>query len=284
MTRPLRIEYPGAVYHLTARGNGRQSIFLSDSDRTLFLDILAATVKRYNWLCHGYCLMDNHYHLLVETIDANLSLGMRHLNGVYTQRFNRKHSRVGHVFQGRFKSILVEKQAHLLELCRYIVLNPVAAKMVSHPSAYPWSSYNYTVKPKKKPDFLHNDWLLGQFSVKRKTARKLYFEFVEEGVTDLPEKPWKNLVGQIILGSKNFVTRIQGLITENQQTSEIPKLQRFPGRPALQELFTKKIAGDKKKRNGIIRKAYLDYMYTMKEIGDVLGIHYSTVSRIINGK
>ena len=133
MARPLRIEYPGAVYHITSRGNARADIFLMDDDRQVFLDILGNTVEKYNWLCHAFCLLDNHYHLLIETPDPNLSLGMRQLNGVYTQTFNRTHDRVGHVFQGRYKAILVEKESHLLELCRYVVLNPVRAKMVSKP-------------------------------------------------------------------------------------------------------------------------------------------------------
>ena len=133
MIRPLRIEYPGAIYHITSRGNARERIFLEDADRLIFLEILGSVVKKYNWLCHAYCLMDNYYHALIETPDPNLSLGMRQLNGVYTQSFNRRQSRVGHVFQGRYKSILVQKDEHLLELCRYIVLNPVRAGMVNQP-------------------------------------------------------------------------------------------------------------------------------------------------------
>jgi len=125
MARPLRIEYEGAVYHVTARGNARSDIYLSDSDRELFLDALAYVVDRFGWVCHAYCLMDNHYHLMIETPQANLSRGMGQLNGIYTQRFNRKHDRVGHVYQGRFKSIVVDKESYLLELSRYVVLNPV---------------------------------------------------------------------------------------------------------------------------------------------------------------
>ena len=136
MARPLRIEYPGAVYHVTARGNAQQAICKDDGDRYLFLEVFASTIRRHNWLCHAYCLMDNHYHLLLETPDPNLFLGMRQLNGVYTQRYNRLHSRVGHLFQGRFKSIVVEKESYLLELCRYVVLNPVAAHMVDQVSVY----------------------------------------------------------------------------------------------------------------------------------------------------
>lgn len=136
MTRPLRIEYPGAVYHVTSRGNRQEVIFLTKDDRISFLDILKKTVDRYNWICHAYCLMGNHYHLMIETPDGNLSSGMRQLNGIYTQTLNRTHNRVGHVFQGRFKSILVEKQSHPLELCRYIVLNPVRAKSCTLPEQW----------------------------------------------------------------------------------------------------------------------------------------------------
>ena len=127
MARPLRIQYDGALYHVASRGNERRIIFKDDSDRTAFLDILLKVNKRYNWLCHSYCLMDNHYHAIIETLDGNLSEGMRQLNGIYTQAFNRRHKRVGHVFQGRYKSILIQKESHLLEVCRYVVLNPVRA-------------------------------------------------------------------------------------------------------------------------------------------------------------
>ena len=283
MARPLRIEYPGAVYHITARGNAREEIFLDDADRRLFLNVLASTIEKYNWLCHSYCLMDNHYHLLLETPDPNLSLGMRHLNGVYTQRFNRQHDRVGHIFQGRFKSILVEKESHLLELCRYIVLNPFAAGMVSHPSEYDWSSYRFTARSIKQPEYLYSDWLLGQFSRKKRTARELYRKFVDEGI-DRQEKPWKKLVGQIILGSESFVFEIQSRLDEKSETKEIPKAQRYPGRPSLSELFAGQDRKDKKKRNRVIQTAHLSYGYTLKEIGDFLALHYTTISRVITSK
>lgn len=130
MARPLRIEYAGALYHVTSRGDGREDIYVEDKDRVLFLKVLQAVCERFNWEVHAYCLMTNHYHLLIETPDANLSMGMRQLNGVYTQRFNNAHKRVGHVFQRRYKAILVQKESHLLELARYIVLNPVRAQMV----------------------------------------------------------------------------------------------------------------------------------------------------------
>ncbi len=144
MARPLRIEFPGAVYHITSRGNARLPIFDNFNCKKQFLTILEQVVDRYHWLCHAYCLMNNHYHLLIETIDPNLSAGMRQLNGVYTQSHNRKYKKVGHLFQGRYKSILVEKETYLLELCRYIVLNPVRANIVSCPGQYTWSSYKST--------------------------------------------------------------------------------------------------------------------------------------------
>jgi REP element-mobilizing transposase RayT len=144
MARPLRLEFAGATYHVTARGDGREDIYLSDADRRLFLAVLGSVAERFNWTIHAYCLMSNHYHLLVETPEGNLSKGMRQLNGVYTQDFNRTHHRVGHVFQGRYKAILVEKEAYLLELVRYVVLNPVRAGMVRTPGEWPWSSYRAT--------------------------------------------------------------------------------------------------------------------------------------------
>src|SRR4030067_2490661 len=137
MARPLRIEYSEAVYHITSRGNDRKKIYSDDEDRENFFGVLETVVKKYNWLCHAYCLMDNHYHLLVETRDANLSIGMRQLNGVYTQLYNRRHRRVGHVFQGRYHAILVQKETYLIELTRYVVLNPVRAGMVAEPGHPP---------------------------------------------------------------------------------------------------------------------------------------------------
>ena len=137
MARPLRLEFPGALYHVTARGNARQAIVLDDRDRALLLVCLGEVVLRFGWICHAYCLMDNHYHLLIETPEGNVSRGMRQLNGVFTQRMNRRLGRVGHLFQGRFKAILVERESYLLELCRYIVLNPIRAGMVTQLEHYP---------------------------------------------------------------------------------------------------------------------------------------------------
>ncbi len=181
MARPIRIEYAGAVYHVTSRGNAKKAIFKQERDREIFLTVLSATVKRYNWLCHAYCLMDNHYHLLIETPDGNLSKGMRQLNGVYTQAFNRCHNKCGHIFQGRYKAIVIDKESYLAELCRYIVLNPVRAKIVSKPEDWQWSSHVITAGLKEAPDFLSVDWLLGFFGMDRIKASRRYQDFVSSG-------------------------------------------------------------------------------------------------------
>jgi putative transposase len=157
MTRPLRIEFTGAVYHITSRGNAKQAIFIDDEDKGSFLDVLTIVIERFNWLCHAYCLMENHYHLLIETPNGNLSKGMRELNGVYTQGFNQRYRRVGHLFQGRYKAIIVEKDNHLMSLCRYVVLNPLRVGLIARPEQWRWSSYRATIGLVKKPSFLTID-------------------------------------------------------------------------------------------------------------------------------
>lgn len=191
MARPLRIECPGALYHVTARGNARQDIFLDDEDRQQLLGVLTRVVSRFHLLLHAYCLMDNHFHLLVETPEANLSKTMRQLNGVYTQAFNRRHKRVGHVLQGRFKAIVVDRESYFLELCRYVVLNPVRTKQTRKADTYPWSSYRATAGLASVPTFLTIDWLLAQFSLQRAAAQRKYQAFVAEGMGQ--GSPWEEV-------------------------------------------------------------------------------------------
>ena len=266
MARPLRLEFPGAIYHLTSRGNARQKVFFTDTDRQLFLDTLTGVVSRYGWICHAYCLMANHYHLLVETPKANLSLGMRQLNGIYTQAFNRRHRRVGHVFQGRFKAILVEKESYLLELCRYIVLNPVRVKGNLKTGSWKWSSYRATAGLAPAPGFLQTDWVLGQFGKHRAQARKRYREFVKEG---LESRPWEELKGQIYLGSEEFIERHS---PRDQRLKEIPRAQLRAAKPSLERIFAK--SGEQG-----IALAYKEHGYRLHEIAAHLGVHYATVSR-----
>ena len=205
MARPLRIEYSGAIYHVTARGNERRPIFHYDSDRNLFffLTILHRVTERFHWLCHAYCLMDNHYHLVVETPEGNLSAGMRQLNGVYTQAYNRIHGRVGHVFQGRYKAILVQKENHLIEVCRYVVLNPVRAKTANSPEDWKWSSYCATAGIENPHACLVVEWVLEQFDENRQEAEKKYREFVQARIHE--GSIWEKVRGQAILGNEEFI-------------------------------------------------------------------------------
>jgi len=271
MARPLRIEFEGAFYHLTSRGDGREDIFLSNDDREMFLGVLSHVVDRFGWVCHAYCLMDNHYHLMIETPQANLSRGMRQLNGLYTQRFNHAHDRVGHVFQGRFKSIVVDQNAYLLELSRYVVLNPVRAGMVDDVADWPWSSYQVTAGEFPVPVFLHVDWLLAQFGKTQSRAQTAYVSFVREGIGS---QPWDMLNGPDVLGDDAFRSRLQEQVMDD--ISDIPRRKNL-----LRHLPLAEIAGTSRAKGEWMREAYRDHGYTMQVIADYAGLHHSTVSRLI---
>jgi REP element-mobilizing transposase RayT len=274
MTRPLRIEFAGALYHVTSRGDGREDIFLDDSDREQYLQVLSEVCERFNWVIHAYCLMSNHYHLLVETPDSNLAYGMRQLNGVYTQRFNRQHGRVGHVFQGRYKAIIVQKDNYLLELSRYIVLNPVRARMVRSAKDWPWSSYRATVGQVQRPLWLNTDWILSAFGTRKAEASAAFSTFVSKGKKQ--PSPWEDLKNQIYLGDERFVEEMQERLENDKDLSEVPLAQRRPRAKTLAE-YKKQAAN----RNEAIAVAYASGGYSMKEIGDYFGLHYSRVSRLI---
>lgn len=279
MARPLRIEFPGALYHVTARGNARQDIFLDVEDLHLFLGVLERVVSRFHLLLYAYCVMDNHFHLVLETPDGNLSKAMRQLNGVYTQAFNRRHGRVGHVLQGRFKAILVDRDSYLLELCRYVVLNPVRARTTRKPDTYPWSSYRASAGLVPTPAFLTVDWLLSQFGRQRPAAQRKYRAFVAEGIGQ--PSPWERVQGQVLLGSERFVERLKPGLRDKRPLKEIPRRQRFAGRPALAALFGARVLANLSLRNAAIGCAHLEHGYSLSEIGRVVGLHYSTISRIV---
>jgi REP-associated tyrosine transposase len=280
MACPLRIEYAGAVYHITSRGNERKPVFKGDQDRINFLNTLQHVNKRCNWICHAYCLMDNHYHLLVETPEGNLSVGMRQLNGVYTQLFNKLHGRAGHLFQGRYKSIVIQKDSHLLEVCRYVVLNPVRAKMVEKPEAWKWSSYRATAGRESSHPCLTVDWMLGQFSGKRGKVEQEYRQFVQGGINK--ETIWTDVRGQALLGEDEFADSLLAHLRKHKDAPEIPKSQRYVNRPLLGKLFTEKVIRDKQKRDRNIMEAVEKHLYSQREIADHLGLHYTSVSRIIS--
>ncbi len=274
MARPLRIEFAGALYHLTSRGDRSGSIFEDDEDRRQFLRTLAEVVERFNWACHAYCLMANHYHLVVETPDANLSKGMRHLNGVYTQASNRRHKRFGHLFQGRYKGILVDKESHFLELARYVVLNPVRAGMVDLPENWPWSSYGIMIGECPKPKWLTTDGLLAQFGKRRVRARKRYRKFVAEGLGG--DSIWAELRQQIYLGDGAFVERMQKQIALQGDELSIPNAQRRPPAPPLADI----VAGSEDRNVGIVA-AYATGAFCYREIAEYVGLHLATVGRIV---
>ena len=235
MPRPKRIHYEGAVYHVTNRGNERRKIFWDDTDRGLFLQILSETIEHHNLHCHAWVLMDNHYHLLVETPIANLSSAMKHLNGIYTQKFNRRHHRVGHLFQGRYKAIHVDKDSYLMELCRYVVLNPVRAKLVEHPREWKWSSYRATAGIEGKPKWLETSWLLGSFGRRLKEASKAYKKFVEEGIGN-NKSPWDEVKSGVFLGEEESLDKM-GKLLLGEKNLDVPKYQKHILRPTPEKVL-----------------------------------------------
>ena len=274
MARPLRLEYEGAVYHVTSRGNAREVIYSGDGDRTKFLEILSGVVERYGFIIHAYCLMSNHYHLLVETPEGNLSRGMRQLNGVYTQWFNWSHKRVGHVLQGRYKAILVDKDEYLMELSRYLVLNPVRAGVVSRPEEWRWSSYRCMIGLDREPEYLCTEWLLSEFSGDTKRARDRYKSFVEDGIGE-EKSPLQEAYGGWILGGKRFVKEV-GVRLEKagmRKKKENPRRERYVSRLSLKEIF----AG-KNIEEGVY-EAVSRHGYKLAEVGDYVGRSYSWVSK-----
>jgi putative transposase len=279
MSRPLRIEFAGAYYHVTSRGNRRKSIFRDNRDRESFLEILRKVNLRYHWICHAYCLMDNHYHLVIETSEANLSQGMRQLNGVYTMSFNRRNRTVGHVFQGRYKAILIEKESHLWEVCRYVVLNPVRAGQVNTPDEWVWSSYRGTAGVSRAHACLAVGGILGQMGGEKKAAQRNYRHFVKEGMGD--KGIWGRVKGQSILGTDEFIERFLNQVRGHERILEIPRGQRFLGRPKLEKMWKEGEGGGRLKRNDLIRVAVEEQGYRQKEVADYLGLHYSTVSRLL---
>lgn len=294
MSRPLRLEFADALYHVTSRGDRREDIYHDDADRQAWLNVLAQVCKRFNWSVQAYCMMDNHYHLLVQTPDANLSAGMRQLNGVYTQLANRTHGRVGHVFQGRYKAILVDEDNYLLELARYVVLNPVRAGVVQEAKDWPWSSYRAMLAPAwlPGPDWLATDKLLAYFApaqheekrLDREKAQQRYVNHVREGV-GLPSV-WEVLTGQIYLGDEKFIDKMSLLAAQSPtgpgtsvsgSRREIPNIQRRP-QPMALEAFERQHPNN---RNAAIQAAFATGAYTMAQLAQHFQLHYTSVSRIV---
>ena len=274
MARPVRIEFPGALYHVTSRGDRREAIYEHGADRARFLEIIGEVIEGWNWICYAYCLMTNHYHLLIETPDGNLSKGMRQLNGVFTQVSNRRHQRSGHLFQGRYKAILVDADAYLLELARYVVLNPVRAAMVDDPGAWCWSSYRAMIGQVHRPRWLATEVLLGQFGANRAEAIRCYARFVAAGIRR--ERIWKDLNRQVFLGDDQFVSRMQAKHQGSLEDANIPKVQQRPPAPSLAE-----IASLHESRDSAIVAAYATGQYSYQQIAQFFGLHFTIVGRLV---
>jgi putative transposase len=265
MARPLRILLPGGLYHLIARGNAREPCFRAEDDRRAFLATLEHVLERFGWLIYAYCLMENHYHLVAETPLPNLPAGMRQLNGLYARRFNIRHGRCGHVFQARYRSILVDGDAYLLEVCRYVVLNPIRAGICAEPGAYRWSSYRATNGEAKAELPLALQSLLALFAPRPALARARYREFVRAGIVEALEQ---RVRGER-LGGEAFLRERFGY---EPPLPEIPRRQVEPLPPSLAEIFA---AGNPVP----VATAYRRHGYTIGQIAAHLGCHYSTVSR-----
>lgn len=284
MARPLRIEYPSAFYHLTSRGNERKDIFRSQRDREKYLSYLRSASERYQAVIHVFCMLSNHYHLLMETPKGNLSQIMRHINGAYTTYFNVKRGRAGHLFQGRYKAILVEKDEYAKELSRYIHLNPVRAGIVEKPEKYPWSSYRYYIGLEKAPDWLVTDFILSYFSKRVSDAQKRYREFVKDRIGQEYDTPLKETVASIILGSSGFFREIKERYIQKRKVSrDLPALRKFSPSLSVEKIREEVgsvLGEDKALTEGV--SVYFSHRYsgvTLKEIGTHFGIGESAVSQ-----
>ena len=279
MARPMRLQFPGGIYHVTARGNEEKPIFADDADCDAFLHVLTSAVARYHILCHAYCLMGNHYHLLLETPDANLSHAMRQLNGVYSQGFNRRHGRTGHLLRGRFHAVVVQRDAHLREVSRYIVLNPVRAGLVADAAEWRWSSYCATVGDSPVPAFLTADWVLALSGIaERMGAQRAYRTFVRAGLEQAAAAP--QLTSNVTTAlSHRSAERARLEHGRASRMREFPRTERFADRPPLSEVFSGTLS--RADRNARCARAVLSFGYTLREIADFLGLHYATISRVL---
>jgi putative transposase len=289
MARPLRVEYAGAFYHVINRWNAGETLFKSKRDREKFLAYLESAVERFSIRIHTYCLMGTHYHLLVETPEPNLSKAIQWLNVSYAGYFNRKRQRRGHLFQGRFKSILVDADEYLISLSRYIHLNPLRARMVENPADYPWSSYRALVGKGDPPPWLETEWLLSQFGRRKKEARKRYKDFVEGiDIQDL-RNPETDLVGGFLLGSDDFVDWVKETFLQSfPEEKEIPQLRKLKPTIDIDSIVDvvadectcdKKVILTKGRKRNLARDMAIYLARTLTgEPGVKLGEHFGNIS------
>jgi REP element-mobilizing transposase RayT len=284
MARPLRIEFPGAIYHVTSRGNERKTVFKSQRDREKFLSYLESATERYEAVIHVYCLMDNHYHLLIETPAGNLSQIMHHVNGAYTTYFNTKQSRAGHLFQGRYKAILIDADEYAKELSRYIHLNPVRVGIAENPAEYKWSSCQYYTVDKKAPGWLERYFILGYFDNRLVSAMKRYHNFVSAVIDQEYKSPLAELSNPVILGSEEFVVEIkERFLRDKKADRDLPALRNLSSRPGLDQIekaVDSVLLSEEKLARQV--KLYFCHRYSgrkLSEIGKQFGIGLSGVTQ-----
>ena len=276
MSRALRIEYPGAFYHVTARGNERKAIFKAKENYEKFIGYLESATERYGAKIHCFCFMPNHYHLLLETPRGNLHTILHHLNTSYTNYFNAKMRRAGHLFQGRYHAILVEKDSYALELSRYIHLNPVRARLVSDPSRYAWSSYSVYVGMGKGLEWLEKGFILSQISSDERRAQRGYEKYVKEGARQKMERPLEKVVGSTVLGSEGFIEWVRARWIEKKDVSrDVPALRSLVRWPDLSMILkeTEKVFG---RRTAESRRVALYFSHrlsgvSLRQIGKFFG-------------
>ena len=303
MSRALRVQYEGAYYHVACRGNERRNIFRDNTDRVVFLSCLERSAEIYDVRVLCYVLMDNHFHLLIQTLKANLSEFMRHFNISYTGAFNRRHKRVGHLYQGRYHAILVEKDSYLMEVSRYLHLNPVRVKTIVAKSPeekkgllskFLWSSYRGYVSSRRRPSFLDCSDVLDYFGGDDVKGRRQYAIFVKEGIGAEVENPFEEVVGQLVLGGEEFVERIkERFLSQEQKDRETPALRSIPASKNPAQVIdaaagilglapNRLIARGKAtvERGLVMELLYRHCGMTQPQIGQLMGdIYYSTVSR-----
>ena len=296
MSRPLRVQYPGALYHVTGRGNERKAIFKDDADRREFLHILAQSIDTYGVILHSFVLMKNHWHLLAQTPLGNLGEFMRHFNISYTAHYNRRHNRVGHLYQGRYKSFLVELDAYLSQVSRYIHLNPVqVAGMKTMPPEkrlhylwhYEWSSLPGYVAKAKQLDFVEYATVLVEYGGDTRAGLQRYQkQIIEDLSAGLPIK--EKILGQSILGSNGFVGWVRENFLESQTDREQPavgKIHRYISTEEVLSIVSSETGiTDVIRTSGTTRQLVMMALYKYsglnnREIGDLLGVDYSTVSQ-----
>lgn len=265
LVRALRIQIPGAWYHVLSRGNARQHVFLEPADFARFQDLLGETCVRFEWQCPTHCLMPNHYHLLVRTEHPNLSAGMRHLNGVFTQRYNTAHARVGHVFQGRFKALLIQDERYLVTLMRYIIVNPVKAGLVEHPRAWPWGAYRWVTGAVTAPGWASPEPLWRKLAIGRDDAPRTI-----DALLGQPSDDPLRVSRDGVLGGERSRRRLRGSLEGKRTDRTHSRSARFADRPSLATLLAEP--------DGVWR-ALTEWGYSQRDIAHATGLSEATISR-----